>query len=70
MVEHAYVREAKIDRQMAIIADANDLKEGSDASVGAARRAERDALEELRGAESVEGVEDVALPSERVDDEE
>lgn len=68
MVESAYVREAKIERHAEIVADANDLKAGSDVSVSAARRAERDALVELADEhDDPDAVRSVDLPSERVD---
>lgn len=66
MESHA-VRNAKINRMAEIVANANDLKEHGDTTVGDARDAERDALSELaEECDSVEDVEAVALPHERV----
>lgn len=61
------VRQAKISRMAEVNADANDLKASSSHSVGAVRRAQRDANRELAEEhDSVEDVEAVELPSERL----
>lgn len=62
------VRDARLRKHAAIVADANDLKAGDDYNVGEARRAERDAMEELMGDfDHPDEVEAIELPSERLD---
>lgn len=58
---------AMIERHAEIVADASDLKANSEHYVDEIRRAERDALAELaEGADSVEEVDSIELPSDRL----
>lgn len=73
MTDRPAVLSAKVDRQAAIIADADDLKQmpksdrPNSATVDEVRVAYRDAMQELQGGKgSVAAVEGITLPQGRL----
>lgn len=67
MTDRPDVISAKVERLLSILDDGQDLKRSSGTSVDEARKAQRDAVADVRDAGgSVSEVESIPLPSERV----